>query len=100
MKNDIKRKAQKPCPIHLRVQRGYLEPSDSFTASQLRAKGYSVGDDINLPQACGTEAQWMFAMLSYLHGAWSVKRIGLLAPTVGPEIGTGNSGEIDLGTPV
>ena len=61
---------------------------------------FTVGDDINLPQACGTEAQWMFAMLSYLHGAWSVKGIGLLAPTVGLEIGTGNSGEIDLGTPV
>lgn len=40
----VKRKAPKSIPIHLRVKKGYLEPADSFAASQLRQKGYSIGD--------------------------------------------------------
>lgn len=38
-----KRKSSKP-PIFLRVEKGALVPADPYAKSQLRAKGYVVGD--------------------------------------------------------
>ena len=44
MTDKPKQKAPKPKPIHLRIQKGYLEPADSFAASQLREKGFAIND--------------------------------------------------------
>ena len=44
MNKPAQRPRSKPIPIHFRVEKGMLVPADGFAASQLRQKGYHIGD--------------------------------------------------------